>query len=204
MPEPAGIFSRWKTIVESGPVTIEASVGGIQIFGFRTIFPIWSIEVPSPCARRPPHLFSQKLKTANPTICAQQPAVAAPPARPSRLNMMQIAALLIGSVRAMPIRAETRIPMKSGCITVAVFTRFPKAVMNAETPGPTNCAARMPEMMVTPGVTRISTGVSLETIFPSSAAMMVATSAPTGPPSSLPAMPTVAAEKRTSVGAFKA
>ena len=32
----------------------------------------------------------------------------------------------------------------------------------------------------------------------------VATSAPTGPPSSLPAMPTVAAEKRTSVGAFKA
>ena len=99
---------------------------------------------------------------------------------------------------------ETRIPMKSGCMTVAVFTRFPKAVMNAETPGPTNCAARMPEMMVTPGVTRISTGVSLETIFPSSAAMMVATSAPTGPPSSLPAMPTVAAEKRTSVGAFKA
>ncbi len=94
-------------------VTIEASVGGIQIFGFRTIFPIWSIEVPSPCARRPPHLFSQKLKTANPTICAQQPAVAAPPARPSRLNMMQIAALLIGSVRAMPIRAETRIPMKA-------------------------------------------------------------------------------------------
>lgn len=72
--------------------------------------------------------------------------------------MMQIAALLIGSVRAMPIRAETRIPMKSGCMTVAVFTRFPKAVMNAETPGPTNCAARMPEMMVTPGVTRISTG----------------------------------------------
>ena len=40
--------------------------------------------------------------------------------------MMQIAALLIGSVRAMPIRAETRIPMKSGCMTVAVFTRFPK------------------------------------------------------------------------------
>ena len=104
----------------------------------------------------------------------------------------------------MPMRAETRIPMKSGCMTVAVLTRFPNAVMKAETPGPTNWEASTPEVMVIPGVTRISTGVSLETNFPSSVAMMVATRAPTGPPSSLPAIPTVAAENSTSVGAFRA
>ena len=162
------------------------------------------MEVPRPWAKRPPHLFSRKLKTAQPTICAQQPAVAAPPASPSRLSIMQIAALLIGRVSAMPMRAETRIPMKSGCMTVAVLTRFPNAVMKAETPGPTNWEASTPEVMVIPGVTRISTGVSLETNFPSSVAIMVATRAPTGPPSSLPAIPTVAAENSTSVGAFRA
>ena len=104
----------------------------------------------------------------------------------------------------MPIRADTKIPIKSGCITVAVFTRFPKAVIKADTPGPTNCAARIPEVIVIPGVTRMSTGVSFDTILPSSAAMIVATSAPTGPPSSFPAIPTVAAENRTRVGALSA
>ena len=59
-------------------------------------------------------------------------------------------------------------------------------------------------MMVTPGVTMMSTRVSFDTIFPSSAATTVATSAPTGPPSSLPAIPTVAAENKTSCGAFSA
>ena len=123
---------------------------------------------------------------------------------PSRLSMMQMAALLMGSVRAMPMRAETRMPINSGCMTVAVFTRFPKAVINAETPGPTNWAASTPEMMVTAGGARMSTRVSLEIILPSSVEMMVAISAPTGPPRAFPAMPTVAAEKRTSCGAFKA
>ena len=48
------------------------------------------------------------------------------------------ASLLIGSVKAIPMRPDTRIPMKKGCISVAVFTRFPKAAIKAATPGPTN------------------------------------------------------------------
>ena len=183
---------------------MDARVGAIQILGFFTMFPIWSMEVPRPWAKRPPQPFSLKLMTAKPTIWAQQPAVAAPPARPSRDSMIQMAALLMGRVRAMPMRADTRIPMKKGCISVAVLTISPNRVMNRDTPGPTNWAIKTPEMMVTPGVTRMSTRVSLDTSFPSSAATMVATRAPTGPPSSLPAIPTVAAEKRTSCGAFKA
>ena len=51
---------------------------------------------------------------------------------------MQIAAALIGRVSAMPMRAETRIPMKSGPNDGGRLTRFPNAVMKAETPGPTN------------------------------------------------------------------
>ena len=97
-----------------------------------------------------------------------------------------MAALLMGRVRATPIRADTRIPMIKGCISVAVFTRFP------------NQFTSTPEIMVIPGVTMMSSRVSLETILPSSAAMMVATRAPTGPPRVLPAIPTVAAENSTS------
>ena len=204
MPDPAEIFSRRKRQVARGPVTMEAKVGGSQMRGFFTIFPIWSMEVPSPWARSPPVPFSRKLKMAKPIIWAQQPAVAAPPASPSKFSMMQIAALLIGRVRAMPIRADTRMPMKKGCSSVLVFTRSPKAVIKAEMPGPTNWAANTPLMMVTPGVTRMSTRVSLEISLPSSVPMMVEMRAPTGPPRALPAMPTVAAEKRTSCGAFRA
>ena len=86
-----------KTTVATGPVTMLARVGAIQIRGFFTMFPICSIEVPSPWAKRPPTPFSLKERTAKPIIWAQQPAVAAPPARPSRLSMIQMAALLMGS-----------------------------------------------------------------------------------------------------------
>ena len=92
----------------------EAKVGGSQIRGFRTIFPIWSIEVPMPWAKSPPHLFSLKLITAKPIIWAQQPATAAPPARPVSPNAAQMAALLIGRVSATPTSTETRMPMKKG------------------------------------------------------------------------------------------
>ena len=51
---------------------------------------------------------------------------------------MQMAALEMGRVRAMPIRAETRIPIRNGCISVAVFTMAPKAFIKPATPGPTN------------------------------------------------------------------
>ena len=168
------------------------------------MLPIWSMEVPSPWASKPPQPFSRKLKTANPIIWEQQPAVAAPPARPSSASIIQIAALLIGSVKAIPMRPDTRIPMIKGCISVAVFTRFPNQLMNPATPGPTNWAISTPDIMVSPGVTMMSRRVSLDTILPSSAATMVATRAPTGPPRALPAMPTVAAENSTSWGAFKA
>ena len=89
----------------------EAKVGGIQILGFFTILPICSILVPSPWEIRPLHLFSLKLMTANPTIWAQHPATAAPPARPVRLRAAQIAALLMGSVNAMPTMTDTKMPI---------------------------------------------------------------------------------------------
>ena len=92
-----------------------------------------------------------------------------------RDRAMQMAALLMGRVRAMPIRADTRIPMMKGCISVAVFTRFPNQFMNWATPGPTNWATSTPEIMVMPGVTMMSRRVSLDTILPNSAATMVAT-----------------------------
>ena len=40
MPEPAGIFSIRKMQVATGPVIMEARVGGIQMRGFFTILPI--------------------------------------------------------------------------------------------------------------------------------------------------------------------
>ena len=48
----------------------------------------------SPWAKRPPQPFSLRLMTAKPTIWAQQPAVAAPPARPSRDSMIQMLSLI--------------------------------------------------------------------------------------------------------------
>src|SRR5574344_3165445 len=100
--------------VATGPVIALVRIGAIHTFGFLTILPIWSIEVPRPCAKSPPHLFSLKLNTANPTICAQQPATAAPPARPVRPKAAQLAAELIGSVSAIPMIAETIIPIQNG------------------------------------------------------------------------------------------
>ena len=43
-----------------GPVMAEARGGGIQMRGFFTMLPIWSIEVPSPWLTSPPQLFSRK------------------------------------------------------------------------------------------------------------------------------------------------
>ena len=59
MPDPAGMFSRRKTMVAMGPVIMDASVGGIQIRGLSTILPICSILVPRPWAISPPILFSR-------------------------------------------------------------------------------------------------------------------------------------------------
>ena len=56
---------------------------------------------------------------AKPTMFAQQPATAAPPASPTRLKLWQMAAEEIGSVRAMPTDAETIMPIQKGWSTVA-------------------------------------------------------------------------------------
>ena len=92
----------------------EASVGGIQILGFLMMLGICSILVPTPWATSPPQRFSRKLMTAKPTIWAQQPATAAPPARPVRLRAAQMAAEEMGSVRATPMTTDTRMPIQKG------------------------------------------------------------------------------------------
>ena len=50
------------------------------------------MDVPKPCAATPPQPFSLKLWNAKPIICAQQPAVAAPPAKPTSPKEAQRAA----------------------------------------------------------------------------------------------------------------
>ena len=127
MPEETGVpfISSRNRQVAMGPVMAEARVGGIQIRGLRTMLPIWSMEVPSPWDTSPPHRFSRKDNTAKPTIWAQQPATAAPPAKPVSPSAAQIAALEMGRVRAIPTITETKIPMKKGCSSVAHIIRFP-------------------------------------------------------------------------------
>ena len=69
--------------------------------------------------------------------------------------------------------------------------------------GAMSLARATPIKMVTPGVTRISTLVSLLTIFPHSAAMMAmirTASGPPAPPSALAAQPTAAREKDHGIG----
>ena len=106
--ETAGPFiCRRKTQVARGPVMALATIGGIQVFGFLIILGICSMLVPRPCETRPPTPFSFQLITAKPIIWLQQPATAAPPARPVKPKAAQIAALEIGRVKAIPTRTET-------------------------------------------------------------------------------------------------
>lgn len=176
-------------------------VGGIQVRGFFIMLGICSIDVPIPCDTSPPHRFSLNDITANPTIWAQHPAVAAPAAIPDNPMAIHNAALLIGRVSAIPTDTETIIPMIKGRISVAFSMNLPKASMKALMPGPTNMARRTPLIITTDGVTRMSILVSFDTILPSSVLMIVATYAPTGPPSALPAIPDTVAENKTRDGA---
>ena len=59
MPAPLGPQTIPRTRVEIGPEMAAASVGGIQMRGFFTMLGICSIDVPTPCATRPPILFSR-------------------------------------------------------------------------------------------------------------------------------------------------
>ena len=163
--------------------------------------------VPMPCANRPPHLFSLKLSTAKPTMLAQQPASAAPPASPVRLNAAQIAALLIGRVSAIPTITEMIIPIKNGCSSVAHMIAAPTLLAAFPIAGARSIARRLPITIVTNGVTIISILVSFETAFPNSAAstvMIRTASGPPAPPSVLAAEPTATSENRTSGGQWRA
>lgn len=72
-----------------------------------------------PWLTRPPQRFSRKESTAKPTMLAQQPATAAPPASPVRPNAAQMAAEEMGRVRAMPTSTDTTMPIQKGWSTVA-------------------------------------------------------------------------------------
>ena len=209
MPEliSAPFICSLNTQVAMGPVMAEASVGGSQMRGLRTMLAIWSMEVPRPWLTRPPQRFSRKDRTAKPTIWAQQPATAAPPARPVRPSTEQMAAEEMGSVRAMPTSTDTAMPMRKGCRRVAWSIIRPKAEATVPMGGAMSFARATPTRMVTPGVTRMSTFVSLETALPHSAATMAMTSTASGPPappSALAAQPTAARENSTMGSACRA
>ena len=59
IPEPVALFVIWSTIVPTGPRIALDIIAGSQITGFFTIFGTCSIEVPIPCAKSPPTLFSR-------------------------------------------------------------------------------------------------------------------------------------------------
>ena len=182
-------------------------MGAIQIRGFFTILPICSMEVPMPCDISPPQRFSGKDMTAKPTICAQQPATAAPPARPVRPRAAQIAAEEIGRVSAMPTSTDTAMPIRNGWRLVAHMMRLPTCIAAAPSAGAHQAASPTPTPIVTSGVTRISTLVSPATAFPTSAAMIATNSTASGPPappSALEAKPIVISENSTSGGHLSA
>ena len=83
-----------------------------------------------------------------------------------------MAALEIGSVSAMPTRTETRMPISSGCNSVAHMMTLPTADAAAPMAGAHSALRPTPTKIVTAGVTRISTFVSLLTSLPISAAAM--------------------------------
>ena len=62
-----------------------------------------------------PPLGKAAMWVGNLIMWAQQPATAAPPARPVNPRVIQIAAEEIGSVKATPTVTEIRIPIQKGC-----------------------------------------------------------------------------------------
>ena len=160
------------------------------------------MDVPIPCATKPPTPLSLKLITANPIIWAQHPTVAAPAANPPSPNIIQSAALDMGAVKANPTTTATIIPMINGLISVAFIMIWPNPVINASTTGPNTVADIIPAINVIAGVTNISTLVSLDTSFPNSAPKAAARNAPAGPPNWAPIIPVMALAKSTSGGAF--
>ena len=198
---------RPNTQVAMGPVMAEVRMAGIQMRGLRTMLPICSIEVPRPCDTRPPQPFSLKLITAKPTIWAQHPATAAPPAKPVRPSAAQMAAEEMGNVRKMPTATDTTMPMAKGCRSHAHITTPPSHEAAAPMPGAQSMESPHPTTITTKGVTRMSIFVSPATSLPASQATMATTSTargPPAPPSVLAAAPTATSENSTSAGARRA
>ena len=159
IPEPIALFVIFKTTVEIGPRMALVMIGGSQIYGFLTILGTCNIDVPIPCANRPPIPFSRKLAVANPIICAQHPIVAAPAAIPERFKIIPSAAELIGRVNAIPINTETTIPIKNGCCSVPHRIISPICFMRSEIYGPTANPTIPPHTIVVNGVKIISSFV---------------------------------------------
>ena len=138
---------------------------------------------------------------------AQQPATAAPPASPVSESAAQMAADEIGSVSAMPTMTDTTMPMTNGCCSVAHMMMLPTQLAPLPMGAATSMASPMPTRIVTIGVTRMSTFVSLLTALPNSAATTAVTSTASGPPAppmAFVAKPTGTREKSTIAGACSA
>lgn len=82
------------------------------------------MEDPNPIAITPPILQSLNPVAENPTICAQQPTVAAPADIPVKFNIIHKAVLERGDVKTSPTMVDTMIPMK--------FVSFDTALPNSE------------------------------------------------------------------------
>ena len=93
-----------------------------------------------------------------------------------------MAAEEMGSVRAMPMMTDTRIPMKKGCSSVAHRMAAPTAAAALPTGAAISAARPIPASTVTIGVTRMSIFVSLLTALPTSAANSATNSTASGPP----------------------
>ena len=93
-----------------------------------------------------------------------------------------MAAELIGRVKKMPIKAETIMPIKKGCSSVAHMIRLPSQIEAVPMEGASAIESRLPMQMVTNGVTRMSTFVSLLTSLPHSHAITATKYTASGPP----------------------
>ena len=87
----------------------------------------------------------------------------------------------------MPTTTDTRMPIQKGCKMVAHSTKAPTEEAAVPMAGAISADSATPTRMVTSGVTRMSTRVSLETALPHSAATMAISSTARGPPA--PAAP---------------
>ena len=85
-------------------------------------------------------------------------------------------------MRATPTITDTRMPMISGACSVAHMIRVPTWLAAAPMGAAMSMDRPTPTKMVTSGVTRMSTLVSLLTALPSSAATMAMISTASGPP----------------------